>query len=194
MWHNQRVNWVGCWRQESNLVVAMSSLLIQIAHSSSFFFPIFRKIYCLASSPNTWLVKWEIAYGVTWKRRKTEISEGRLSSNVYLYSAVFYYGRDWIEVCVRVEEHTKVDFMSLFIAVHLIKLLKARQTWNTQSRELRQFTIVCCTPVLGWVNSDRFSIFLKYLKNFEKRSKLTRNSDFFARGEHATLSHHFEPT
>ena len=39
------------------------------------------------------------------------------------------------------------------------------------------------------VNLDRF---LKYLRNFEKRSKLTKNSDFLARGKHATLSHHFE--
>ena len=38
------------------------------------------------------------------------------------------------------------------------------------------------------VNLDRFS---KYLRNFEKRSKLTKNSDFFARGEGATFSHHF---
>jgi hypothetical protein len=38
------------------------------------------------------------------------------------------------------------------------------------------------------VDLDRFSKFLKY---FEKRSKLTKNSDFFARGECATLSHHF---
>jgi hypothetical protein len=29
-----------------------------------------------------------------------------------------------VEVCVRVEEPTKVDFISLFIAVHLIKSLK----------------------------------------------------------------------
>ena len=43
-----------------------------------------------------------------------------------------------------------------------------------------------------FVNLDRFSKFLKYFKYFEKRSKLTKNSDFFARGEHTTLSHHFE--
>ena len=42
------------------------------------------------------------------------------------------------------------------------------------------------------VNLDRFSKFLKYFKFFEKPSKLTKNSDFFARGECATLSHHFE--
>ena len=42
------------------------------------------------------------------------------------------------------------------------------------------------------VNLDRFSKYLKYLRNFEKWSKLTKNSDFFARGERATLSHHFE--
>jgi hypothetical protein len=41
------------------------------------------------------------------------------------------------------------------------------------------------------VNLDRFSKFLKY---FEKRSKLTKNSNFFTRGERATLSHHFEPS
>ena len=40
------------------------------------------------------------------------------------------------------------------------------------------------------VNLDRFSKFLKY---FEKQSKLTENSDFFACGERSTLSHHFEP-
>ena len=39
------------------------------------------------------------------------------------------------------------------------------------------------------VNLDRFSNFLKY---FEKQSKLTKNSDFFARGERTTLFHHFE--
>ena len=39
------------------------------------------------------------------------------------------------------------------------------------------------------VNLDRFS---KYLRKFEKRSKLTKNSDFFARGKSATLTHHFE--
>ena len=37
-------------------------------------------------------------------------------------------------------------------------------------------------------NLDRFS---KYLRNFEKRSLLTKNLDFFARGERATLSHQF---
>ena len=41
------------------------------------------------------------------------------------------------------------------------------------------------------VNLDRF---LKYLRNFEKRSKLTKNLDFFGRGKRATLSHHFEPS
>ena len=39
-----------------------------------------------------------------------------------------------------------------------------------------------------------FFKYLKYLRNFEKRSKLTKNSNFFARGERATLSHHFEPS
>ena len=29
---------------------------------------------------------------------------------------------------------------------------------------------------------------LKYLRNFEKRFKLTKNLDFFGRGKHATLS------
>ena len=43
------------------------------------------------------------------------------------------------------------------------------------------------------VDLYRFSKFLKYFKYFEKRSELTKNSNFFARGEHATLSHHFEP-
>ena len=38
---------------------------------------------------------------------------------------------------------------------------------------------------------DCFSKFLRYFKYFEKHSKLTENSDFFARGERATLSHHF---
>jgi hypothetical protein len=42
------------------------------------------------------------------------------------------------------------------------------------------------------VNLDRFSKYLKYLRNFEKLYKLTKNSDFFAPGERATLSHHFE--
>ena len=44
------------------------------------------------------------------------------------------------------------------------------------------------------VHLDRFSQFLKYFKYFEKQSKLTKKSDFFARGERATLSHHFEPS
>ena len=44
------------------------------------------------------------------------------------------------------------------------------------------------------VNLDRFSKFLKYFKYFEKRSKLIQNSDFFARDERLTLSHHFEPS
>ena len=42
------------------------------------------------------------------------------------------------------------------------------------------------------VNLDRFSKYLKYLRNFEKRSKLTKNSEFFACGKHPTLYHHFE--
>ena len=44
------------------------------------------------------------------------------------------------------------------------------------------------------VNLDRFSKFLKYFKYFVKRSKLTKNSDFFVQGERATLSYHFEPS
>jgi hypothetical protein len=44
------------------------------------------------------------------------------------------------------------------------------------------------------VDLDRFSKFLKYFKYFEKPSKLTKNTDFFARGERPTLSHHFEPS
>ena len=44
------------------------------------------------------------------------------------------------------------------------------------------------------VNLDHFSKYLKYLRNFEKRYKLTKNSNLFARGERATLSHHFEPS
>jgi hypothetical protein len=39
------------------------------------------------------------------------------------------------------------------------------------------------------VNLDHFS---KNLRNFEKWSKSTKSSDFFARGKSATLSHHFE--
>jgi hypothetical protein len=42
------------------------------------------------------------------------------------------------------------------------------------------------------VNLDHFSKYLKYLRNFEKWSKLTKNSDFFARGECATLYYQFE--
>ena len=42
------------------------------------------------------------------------------------------------------------------------------------------------------VNSDNFSKFLKYFKYFEKWSKSTKNTDFFALGKSATLSHHFE--
>ena len=33
------------------------------------------------------------------------------------------------------------------------------------------------------VNLDRVSKYLKYLKIFEKQSKLPKNSDFFARGD-----------
>ena len=44
------------------------------------------------------------------------------------------------------------------------------------------------------VDLDCFSKFLKYFKYFEKRSKLTQNSDFLARNERAILSNHFEPT
>ena len=34
--------------------------------------------------------------------------------------------------------------------------------------------------------------YLKYLRNFEKRSKLTKSLDFFVRGERDTLSDQFE--
>ena len=44
------------------------------------------------------------------------------------------------------------------------------------------------------VDFDRFSKFLKYFKYFEKQSKLTKNVDFFVRGERTTLSHHFQPS
>jgi hypothetical protein len=42
------------------------------------------------------------------------------------------------------------------------------------------------------VNLDHFSRYLKYLRNFKKRYKLSKISDFFARGEGATLSYQFE--
>ena len=42
-----------------------------------------------------------------------------------------------------------------------------------------------------FVHLDCFSKYLKYLRNFEERSKLTKNSDFFASGEPATLSHQY---
>ena len=51
----------------------------------------------------------------------------------------------------------------------------------TRRKEIRVFGYLDC-----------FSKYLEYLRNFEKRSKLTKNLDFFARGERATLSHHFE--
>ena len=41
---------------------------------------------------------------------------------------------------------------------------------------------------------DRFSKFLKYLRNFEKQSKRTNNSDFLASEAYTTFSHHFEPS
>ena len=44
------------------------------------------------------------------------------------------------------------------------------------------------------VNLDRFSKYLKYLRNFGKRFKLTKTSDFFGSGKRATLSYHFEPS
>ena len=40
----------------------------------------------------------------------------------------------------------------------------------------------------------QFRPFFNIFKYFEKRSKLTKNPDFFAHGERATLSHHFEPS
>ena len=40
----------------------------------------------------------------------------------------------------------------------------------------------------------RLEYFLEYIKYFEKRSKLTKNSDFFASKAYTTLSHHFEPS
>ena len=55
---------------------------------------------------------------------------------------------------------------------------------------------VVCSPCASnsefLVNLDRFSKFLKYFKYFGKWFKLTKNSDFFVCGEHATLSHYFE--
>ena len=42
------------------------------------------------------------------------------------------------------------------------------------------------------VNLNCFSKYLKYLRNLEKRSKLTKNLNFFAHGERTTLSHQFE--
>jgi hypothetical protein len=44
------------------------------------------------------------------------------------------------------------------------------------------------------VNLDRFSKYLKYMRNSETRFELTKNLDFFERGKRATLSHHFEPS
>ena len=44
------------------------------------------------------------------------------------------------------------------------------------------------------VKLDHFSKFLKYFQNFEKQIKITKSMDFFAHGERATLSHHFEPS
>ena len=43
-----------------------------------------------------------------------------------------------------------------------------------------------------WVHLDPFSKYLKYLRNFEKRSKLTKNSDFLVHGECATLCYQYE--
>ena len=48
--------------------------------------------------------------------------------------------------------------------------------------------------VFSMVGQNQSKELLKYFKYFEKRSKLTKNSNFFARGERATLSHHFEPS
>jgi hypothetical protein len=68
--------------------------------------------------------------------------------------------------------------------------LENNLTWLKMMRESSGSP--CAKKSEFLVNSDRFSKYLKYLRNFEKRSKLTKNSDFFARGEHATLSHQFE--
>ena len=54
--------------------------------------------------------------------------------------------------------------------------------------------LTTCKKIDFLVILDRFSKLLKYFKYFEKQSKLTKNVDFFARGEHATLSHHFQPS
>ena len=54
--------------------------------------------------------------------------------------------------------------------------------------------LTCAKKSKFLVDLDRFSKFLKYFKYFEKQSKLTKNSESFARGEHATLFHHFGPS
>ena len=43
------------------------------------------------------------------------------------------------------------------------------------------------------VNLDRFSKYLKSMRNFEEQSKLTKNLDIFGHGKRTTLFHHFEP-
>ena len=43
-------------------------------------------------------------------------------------------------------------------------------------------TFTFCKEIrVFFVNLDRFSKYLKYMRNFEKQSKLTKNSDFFAK-------------
>ena len=80
------------------------------------------------------------------------------------------------------------SFKNWSIFTENLALLKYCLCWNWWER-------VACSPRAKksefLVNLDRFSKFLKY---FEKRSKLTKKLDFFVHGECATLSHHFEPS
>jgi hypothetical protein len=69
-----------------------------------------------------------------------------------------------------------------------------RPTRLLSSEKSATYTIKWSYTIIWQVRVDCFSKFLKYFEYFEKRSKLTKNSDFFACGEPATLSHYFEPS
>ena len=43
------------------------------------------------------------------------------------------------------------------------------------------------------LGSKKIGVFGSF-RHFEKQSKSTKNSDFFASKKYATLSHHFEPS
>ena len=82
----------------------------------------------------------------------------------------------------------KEDRHKLTLTVRTASFSKESKWWErvVYASEAKKFEFL--------VHLDRFSKFLKYFKYFEKRSKWTKNSDFFASEAYTTLSHHFEPS